>query len=100
MEESQGGTEAGTWSRNQVGMALACSIVRLGSYSASFLIIQTRPACPGDGTVHSGLTSPVSIKDEQSSSQTCPQTKQIKKNHVIEPFQVILGCFKVTVNAN
>ena len=54
----------------------------------------------GMGVAHSGLGLPISGNSQDSLLETCPQANMM---HIIPHYdsaQVILGCTKLTVNAN
>lgn len=68
----------------------------------SFLEVSTGPrtCCPENHTTHRGLDSPISINNQGNPSQTCPKADIIQVISQLNPSQVTLGCFKLTVKAN
>lgn len=59
-----------------------------------------RTCCPENHTTHRGLDSPISINKQGNPSQTRPKADIIQVIPQLNPSQVTLGCFKLTVKAN
>lgn len=65
LKEVRTGAKAGTGAETMLSAGLACL--------ASFLV-HLRTTCPGDGVTHSGLEPPISTKNRDNPSETCPRS--------------------------